>query len=385
LSPKLVRIAVSESFRGLSATEKEVTISTGNGMGDCGYAFVVGLDYIIYGRPLTSGTYETDICTRTRPAEMAADDVAYLRGQFRSPGSSGQILGRIERWDPDSNTGGAADPSPLSDVRIVARGNGREYSTVSGNDGRFDVSVPVGKYEIQSQLSGPVYATTLPNVVEVLDVRGCGSVAITVRSDGRVRGRVVDALGKAVPAFAVEVVRTRWFGQSEAINGRTAADGTFEIERIPPGQYFLGANTVRGLDSSRTWRLQVLLYPGITQVGKAQVIEIRAGQRVTLDSEFVLPSEIRLALIAGVVKDAQGQPVRGAAVTLRRSDSRRVGDPAITDSDGVFTFTAIEGASYRIMAEQTRMPTTTARSPVHSPEEIIVPSRDAGPLTLTIR
>src|SRR5262245_784963 len=49
-SVNLVRIAVSQSFGGLSASEKEITVSTADNEGECGYSFVVGTEYIVYGR-----------------------------------------------------------------------------------------------------------------------------------------------------------------------------------------------------------------------------------------------------------------------------------------------------------------------------------------------
>jgi hypothetical protein len=51
--------------------QKEITISTGRGSGDCGYEFVVGKKYLVYA--YGEDKLETNICTRTDIAESNKD------------------------------------------------------------------------------------------------------------------------------------------------------------------------------------------------------------------------------------------------------------------------------------------------------------------------
>src|SRR5678816_2560454 len=105
-----VSFKVSEVFRG--DVGASVIIRTGLGGGDCGYAFEVGSSYLVYAHQVPTGELTTGICSRTRPVSEAVDDLAYLRGPARQPGSLGTIQGvakypatsqeyvRFEDWPP---------------------------------------------------------------------------------------------------------------------------------------------------------------------------------------------------------------------------------------------------------------------------------------------
>lgn len=74
-----VTFAVSKSWKFVEATS--IQVDTGYGMGDCGYNFFVGNDYLVYasrahGNP--GGYLVTSICSRTAELSQAADDLSYL-------------------------------------------------------------------------------------------------------------------------------------------------------------------------------------------------------------------------------------------------------------------------------------------------------------------
>ena len=60
---------------------QEVTISTGQGGGDCGYRFQVGDEYVVYAYG-SDGRLSTNICQRTAP--LSEDEVTAL-GRGRHP------------------------------------------------------------------------------------------------------------------------------------------------------------------------------------------------------------------------------------------------------------------------------------------------------------
>ncbi len=72
---RLVRLRVEESWKG--ARCEEVTITTGLGDSDCGYAFQEGQSYLIYADK-QRGKLSTNICTRTKPTAEAGEDLAAL-------------------------------------------------------------------------------------------------------------------------------------------------------------------------------------------------------------------------------------------------------------------------------------------------------------------
>ena len=72
---RLVRLRVEEAWKG--ARCEEVTITTGLGDSDCGYAFQEGQAYLIYADK-QRGRLSTNLCTRTKPAAEAGEDLAAL-------------------------------------------------------------------------------------------------------------------------------------------------------------------------------------------------------------------------------------------------------------------------------------------------------------------
>jgi hypothetical protein len=74
-----------------------LTVYTGQGGGDCGYAFEPGRTYLVYASYWEHGAvFTTSICSRTRPIEEAAADTA-AHGAPRAPrrppaaGSQGRV------------------------------------------------------------------------------------------------------------------------------------------------------------------------------------------------------------------------------------------------------------------------------------------------------
>lgn len=72
-----VTFAVRKAWKGVSSRRQ--TLVTGRGGGDCGFEFQPGIDYLVYAYPPGQDGCQTNICTRTREAEYAAEDLAYLQ------------------------------------------------------------------------------------------------------------------------------------------------------------------------------------------------------------------------------------------------------------------------------------------------------------------
>ncbi|WP_342505502.1 hypothetical protein [Sporosarcina sp. FSL K6-2383] len=82
---KTVLFTVKETWKGIN--KAEVAIMTGSGGGDCGVAFVVGQEYLVYAS--VSDMYEkrslsTTICSPTKALGDAAEDLAAF-GQGQIP------------------------------------------------------------------------------------------------------------------------------------------------------------------------------------------------------------------------------------------------------------------------------------------------------------
>ena len=85
---RVVRIQLADVFSGVDSKEKEIEVVTGQGGGDCGYPFQVGVDYVVYARRNAEGQLETGICSRTRTLAQAAEDLDYFRGMANGPETS---------------------------------------------------------------------------------------------------------------------------------------------------------------------------------------------------------------------------------------------------------------------------------------------------------
>jgi hypothetical protein len=68
--------AVDQMWRGTPA--RTASVLTGRGGGDCGVPFERGKSYLVYANCDERGDCFTNICSRTRPTERAAEDLQYL-------------------------------------------------------------------------------------------------------------------------------------------------------------------------------------------------------------------------------------------------------------------------------------------------------------------
>jgi hypothetical protein len=77
----VVKLQVEQSWKGPSCTE--MTVATGRGDGDCGYPFEVGKSYLVYAHK-DGETLRTNICTRTKPLDVADEDLTALGAASQS-------------------------------------------------------------------------------------------------------------------------------------------------------------------------------------------------------------------------------------------------------------------------------------------------------------
>jgi hypothetical protein len=347
---RVVTMQVLERFRGEAIGE--VAVATGRGDADCGYRFYVGRTYLIYGyRATDTGELGTGICNRTAPIESAAEDLAYLRGAYQQPATLGSIQGTVTRFDP--GPAGRGDvKSPYQGAKITLEGSGGRLETQSAADGTFEFRVPAGKYRLLSAVPDGVYAwPDRPRDVELRDPRGCALVPISVRPDGRIRGRLLDADGKSVPFMTVEVVdaagvsRPAMRALEKVLSDR---DGRFEFHRLPPGNYVTGLSLSR---DPRAGRDDAIWFPTgrfddvvPTVVGAEQRVEVK---------DLVLPPGVTTVLLTGQVIDEDSQPIAAAKVYVMNPDRgvNIVAGPVDVDPAGQFRVSVIAGRSYRLTAE----------------------------------
>lgn len=345
---RIVRLKVSEAFRGMENDQVEVRTSSGS----CTYVFKPGGTYLVYAYRSPNGdALLVSYCSRTAPIEQAADDLAYLRGAFRQPAELGTIRGVVTRQDPGL-TPGETMRVPFAGADLRLEGYARAYTAESAGDGTYQFLVPAGDYRLLVSVREGVYSWPGPDghPLTLRDNRGCAVADVIVRPDSRIAGRLLDDAGRPLPFMSVELVPAKevlseWLWS--ATRTLTDARGHFEFSRIDPGQYALGLTLTR--DKTRGHDLVVWLDPS----GGGQPVAVTVASEARLDAGvFRLPPGVSTVPVYGVVVDSGGKAVRGAEVRFLAADPNvsMLGAPAVTDKDGHFSLSVVTGRSYRVSA-----------------------------------
>ncbi|MCA1618495.1 MAG: carboxypeptidase regulatory-like domain-containing protein [Acidobacteria bacterium] len=374
------KFAVAEAFSGVEGTTAEV--STGFGGGDCGYTFVKGTSYIVYASRSKDGTLGTGICSRTRPALGATEDLAFLRGLAgRPPGVT--VSGRVARRDDDR--AGEGDKAGLAGLRLTVEGEGVRREIVTDAAGRYSLSgLRPGNYKITLRAPDGLTDQQPEREVQVAD-RGCAVEDFFVFDNGRVSGRVTDAEGKSTARMTVALVNAVASDADRQKSGiLTSADeeGRYKFEGLPAGRYLLGVRlssyaSPGDLDQAypRTY------YPGVERPEEAEVIELKAGEELKGRDLRLPPRRVETSIGVKVVW-ADGTPVPGAQVIYR---DVTYGEPPINHGEqanerGEATLKGYAGSVYRIWASSNR-PYQDAPSgrdePMERPEPVTINANSA--------
>jgi hypothetical protein len=269
----------------------------------------MGESYVVYAHRSPTGQLSTSICSRTRPVANAADDLTYLRSLAAiRPADLARVAGRVQLWEWPRRADRELQPMP--GITVTATGESRTFSARADNRGEFELTgLPVGEYEVVAR--APQGYDGVPLSVKINDPRGCGAPVLYVRYDGRVIGRVVDGRGGGIRGLPLELVSAadvdKPGGSGNGVQAWTSADGTFELRLVAVGD--------------------------------------RVGLR-----DFVIPDNIRLVTIDGLVVDEAGRPVSDASIALRDNTEgpNIIGPRFVTGDDGRFAFSVVEGGKYDV-------------------------------------
>jgi hypothetical protein len=278
----------------------------------------------------------------------ATDDLTYLRSLAAiRPGDLARVAGRVQLWEwPRADR----ELQPMPGITVTATGEGRTFSARADGRGEFELTgLPLGKYDVVA--SAPEGYEGVARSLEIHDPRGCGAPVLYVRHDGRVAGRVVDRGGGGIRGLPLDLVPAadvnKPGGSGNRVQAWTAADGTFELRPVAPGEYLLGFNSVRSHDGQLTFPRA--FYPGVAEPTGAGRVVVSVGDRVRL-RDFVVPDNIRLVTIEGLVIDEAGRPVPDASIALRDNTEgpNIIGPRFVTGDDGRFAFSVVEGGKYDV-------------------------------------
>ena len=325
---RVVRIQLGEVLSGVDPRQKEIEIVTGQGGGDCGYAFQVGVAYVVYAYKNAEGRLETGICSRTRALAEATEDIEYFRSMSNAP-ETGEIRVR---------TGLPGTPGKPG-VTIIAERAGSRYTALTDAAGEavFTGLSPSG-YTIHAESDGD-----LPDDPQVqLHAKGC--LDVTLFRTLRITGHVMTRSG--LPAARVEV-QLRSTQDMPADGSMTDSDGRYELRSVRAGQYYLGINLNH--TPTRDTPYPRWFYPGTGDPALATRIDF-SGRPEIRTYDFTLPDPQPERTIEGIVLRTDGQAMPRAVVTVLDDPSQTVVAQAFADQDGRFALRVFVGTSYRLHA-----------------------------------
>ena len=348
------RMRVSESFRGDLGSE--VDIYTNSSGSSCSSGLEKGVPYVVYARRGDDGRLRTGMCMRTHRVASDKGDLAYLRAAAQAPGSSqGLIVGRALVARVGIALGG---------VQVVAQSATQRYEMQADRDGYYTFTVPRGSYLVSYGVGDGLYSS--PARVDIARDGMCVLPDAPVLPDGRLTGRVVDSAGVPVANISVflALMQNGSVNSTNEFHAVTDRDGVFNMSRVVPGAFLLGI----GVGSYQLGDTRRVFHPGVVEPTRATTFSLELGENRTLP-DTVLPAEVELLTVAGIVRNASGTPVAGAKVTLIGTyqvsyttvpRTRDAAQPVTTGSDGRFTITTLAG-EYALTASRTESDRDGAR------------------------
>ncbi len=323
---RTVRLRIGQSLSGIAPGQAEIEVVTGQGGGDCGYAFQTGAEYVVYAYRDSQGRLATGICSGTRPIAEAAEDLAYFRKMASQPATSEL---RVRTGHPDA-------PGPPG-VVILAQGPTGLFTSQTDSTGiALFPHLPPGEYTIHQESHGD-----LPSDPKVgVSPKGC--VELILLRFLELTGRVTTHDGKPAAGIELELRSPRG---SEA-NARTNAEGQYQMPVAWPGQFQLGVNltyTATPATPYPRW-----FYPGTQNPAEAATIEF-SGKPETRVYDFALPQRLSPREIEGFVSLADGTPARVARLFVL-DESKMIAASQTASPDGRFNLQVFSGVPYELHA-----------------------------------
>jgi len=282
-SSNLVTIEIERGF--INASPGTIQVTTGIGGSDCGYRFVTGRRYIIYASKTESGRLSTGICSRTRPLEEAAEDVAYLATAAQLP-AGGRLYGRVTHSQRESFEAEPVDYGPLEGVTINLRSAAFSRDVKTDRDGRYQIAgLPVGTMTLTVIPPAGFDTRYLEVTIEIPDLRACAARDFQLSYMAQASGLVVDATGRPLPGVSVEAVAAELAGHQPPPYQHvvtTDEHGRFEFDDLPPGLYVFGVNLTKPEWTPPGYKPvgPAVFLPGTSVAREAATFELKADQRV---------------------------------------------------------------------------------------------------------
>lgn len=332
-------VEVREIFRGVPKGTRHVFVSRRD---SCGWEFELGKQYLFFaGGPesLNDFLYRVSMCSETKEVLYAVEDIGWLRAHRGRPAHT-RVYGTVLQNRASDSLAPAKDwEAPLAGALVTLSDNGRNHTTMSGPDGSYSIEgIAPGRYRIWAWKD-----PWRPSRAEEVDLRegGCARRLLSVGSDGKVEGRVVDHKGVPKGGVNVEVMRRLDNGQlasAEIAHTKSKSNGRSVLEPVPAGDFVLGVNLGSAPSEEDPYP------PTVSR-------RLNLGPHQQITGQVVrLPAPIALRPVQVRVYWADGKPVlRGARAQAWHGD-RYAGDSNEAHGNALL-LSLLEGVEYEISAD----------------------------------
>jgi hypothetical protein len=293
-SMKRVTIEIEESYRGMSG--KSVQVLTAADGAACGYSFQEGERYLVFAGK-QGGYLEVSLCSATKPAKYAQEDITYLRSIPNLP-QTARVFGTFKRYTYDPKFKPTFEPSimdhyrpPEEEYRAMAAMTGTlvrietsdgKHETTVDNQGKWNMSgLPPGPYKIEVALPKNMILDPAFGIRGSLSPKGCWRVDLRAESNGHIRGHI----SSEVPLSDYYLAQVGLFRAEETeIDlirpfGEVFPDpdtGDYDIGPIPPGRYLVAV-----ILNNEDLDVAALYYPGVVNLDRARVIALSDGETLS--------------------------------------------------------------------------------------------------------
>jgi hypothetical protein len=267
----LVSFNVSRRYRG--ARKQHVQVETGLGGGDCGFAFEIGKQYLVYAHTGDSGGLSTGICTATAPLEESRVDLAYLRGEaivLQNPKNSSHLKSSKLCVRTVKEGSLSSDDDRLLLLRVGNASPIPSDEAEPDDNGNFCVAnVEPGKYHLlftQAMGESPTSFAYYPGVMKLsqatpIVIRSGQTISdlvfkIPTQPTFSVAGTVSTQNNSHLPTgIKVMLISADQPFLALAYAENVAPDGTFAFPNVLPGRYwsFVDVDSDSGDSATLTW------------------------------------------------------------------------------------------------------------------------------------